>query len=56
MNFAKLNETIQIALSQLSVNKLRSALTMLGITIGVASVIVLVSPSELSIRVPVSFW
>jgi putative ABC transport system permease protein len=43
MNFAKLRETIQIALSQLSVNKLRSALTMLGITIGVASVIVLVS-------------
>ncbi|NDJ62549.1 MAG: FtsX-like permease family protein [Chloroflexi bacterium] len=36
-------ENIRVALSGLSSNKLRSALTMLGITIGVSAVIVLVS-------------
>ncbi len=36
-------ETIRIALSGLSANKLRSALTILGLMIGVGSVIVLVA-------------
>src|SRR5690606_21017312 len=36
-------ENVRVALSGLRANKLRSALTMLGITIGVAAVIVLVS-------------
>ena len=36
-------ETIRIALSGLSANKLRSALTVLGLTIGVGSVIILVA-------------
>ena len=36
-------ENVRVALSGLRTNKLRSALTMLGITIGVAAVIVLVS-------------
>jgi putative ABC transport system permease protein len=36
-------ETIRIALSGLSANKLRSALTILGLTIGVGSVIILVA-------------
>jgi putative ABC transport system permease protein len=36
-------ENIRMAFLGLSVNKLRSALTMLGITIGVAAVIVLIS-------------
>ncbi len=38
-----LTENIRIALRALSANKLRAALTMLGITIGVAAVITLVS-------------
>jgi putative ABC transport system permease protein len=40
---AGFNENVRVALSGVSANKLRSALTMLGITIGVAAVIVLVS-------------
>ena len=36
-------ETVRIALSGLAANKLRSALTILGLTIGVGSVIVLVA-------------
>ena len=36
-------ETIRIALSGLAANKLRSGLTILGLTIGVGSVIVLVA-------------
>jgi putative ABC transport system permease protein len=36
-------ETVRIALSGLSANKLRSALTVLGLTIGVGSVIILVA-------------
>ncbi|MFQ3568224.1 MAG: ABC transporter permease [Aggregatilineales bacterium] len=39
----RVRENIRVALSGLSANKLRSALTMLGITIGVSAVIVLVS-------------
>ncbi|MBV9312438.1 MAG: ABC transporter permease [Pseudonocardia sp.] len=41
-----LRETVFIALRALRSNKLRSALTMLGLVIGVASVIVLVSASQ----------
>jgi putative ABC transport system permease protein len=37
------NETIRIALAGLAANKLRSALTILGLTIGVGSVIVLIA-------------
>ncbi|HRF99021.1 MAG TPA: ABC transporter permease, partial [Aggregatilineales bacterium] len=36
-------DNIRVALSALNANKLRSFLTMVGITIGVTSVIVLVS-------------
>jgi putative ABC transport system permease protein len=38
-----LNETIRVALAGLSANKLRSGLTILGLMIGVASVIVLIA-------------
>src|SRR3954462_9866634 len=38
-----LTENIRVALGGLLLNKLRAALTMLGISIGVAAVIVLVS-------------
>ncbi|MBK8026323.1 MAG: ABC transporter permease [Chloroflexi bacterium] len=41
--FGGFGENIRVALTGLGANKLRSALTMLGITIGVAAVIVLVS-------------
>lgn len=41
--FAKLLENVRVALNGLGNNKLRSALTMLGITIGVTSVVLLVS-------------
>jgi len=37
------NETVRIALAGLAANKLRSALTILGLTIGVGSVIVLIA-------------
>ncbi|MBK7025168.1 MAG: ABC transporter permease, partial [Sulfuritalea sp.] len=40
MNFAA---TLRIALLALRINKLRSALTMLGIIIGVAAVIVMIA-------------
>ena len=40
MNFAAL---LRIALRALAVNKLRSALTMLGIVIGVGAVIVMIA-------------
>jgi putative ABC transport system permease protein len=40
---SKFLENIRVALSGLGSNKVRSALTMLGITIGVASVVLLVS-------------
>ena len=46
MSIAKLIETVNIAISQLSVNKMRTALTMLGITIGVAAVIILISVGQ----------
>ncbi len=36
-------ESLRVALGSLAMNKLRSALTMLGIIIGVAAVITLVS-------------
>ena len=36
-------ETVQVALTSLRANKLRSALTMLGIIIGVAAVIAMVA-------------
>ncbi|MBM2839318.1 MAG: multidrug transporter substrate-binding protein, partial [Deltaproteobacteria bacterium] len=39
-------ETVEVAFDALSANKLRSALTMLGVVIGVASVILLVSIGE----------
>ena len=39
-------ETLRVALSGLASNKLRSALTMIGITIGVAAVIILVSVGQ----------
>ena len=42
----KLVESLRLALSSLRLNKLRSALTMLGIVIGVAAVIALVSVGE----------
>jgi putative ABC transport system permease protein len=41
-----LSESIQIAFNALAVNKLRSTLTMLGITIGVAAVITLLSVGD----------
>ncbi len=41
--FGGFSENIRVALNGLAANKLRTALTMLGITIGVAAVIVLVS-------------
>jgi putative ABC transport system permease protein len=41
-----LRETVRIALRALRSNKLRSALTMLGLVIGVAAVIVLVSATQ----------
>jgi putative ABC transport system permease protein len=43
MKLSLLRETIRVALGGLLSNKLRSALTIIGITIGVAAVIVLVS-------------
>ncbi len=42
----KISEAIRLALRALSVNKLRSALTMLGIIIGVAAVITLLSVGQ----------
>ncbi len=42
----KLSESVRLALRGLSVNKLRSALTMLGIIIGVAAVIALLSVGQ----------
>lgn len=39
-------ETLKISLDSLMINKVRSALTMLGVTIGVAAVIMLVSLGE----------
>lgn len=39
-------ETVEVAFDALSANKLRSALTMLGVVIGVASVILLISIGE----------
>ena len=44
--FAKLKDNIRAALSALRSNKLRSGLTMLGMTIGVAAVILLVSVGQ----------
>src|SRR5512143_4138592 len=41
-----LNESLRIALRALSVNKLRSALTMLGIIIGVGAVIALMAVGQ----------
>jgi putative ABC transport system permease protein len=41
--FARIRENVRVAFAGLRANKLRSALTMLGITIGVSSVIVMVS-------------
>src|SRR5574337_385199 len=41
-----ISENIRIAFSALAVNKLRAALTMLGITIGVAAVITLLSVGD----------
>jgi putative ABC transport system permease protein len=41
--FGSIGENVRVAISGLGANKLRSALTMLGITIGVSAVIVLVS-------------
>ena len=45
----KIVGSIRIALRALQVNRMRSALTMLGIIIGVAAVIAMVGPSS-------SFW
>lgn len=39
-------ENVRVALGNLAANKLRSALTMLGVTIGVAAVIILVSVGQ----------
>ncbi len=44
--FGSFGENVRVALNGLLANKLRSALTMLGITIGVAAVIVLVSVGQ----------
>ena len=44
--FAKLRDNIRVALTGLRTNKLRSGLTMLGMTIGVAAVILLVSVGQ----------
>lgn len=41
MNFAKFNQSLKMSISSIMSNKARSALTMLGIIIGVASVIIL---------------
>lgn len=38
-----MTETVRVALAELAANKLRSGLTILGLTIGVGSVIVLVA-------------
>ncbi|MGD1070839.1 MAG: ABC transporter permease [Bryobacteraceae bacterium] len=43
MNFRKIAASVKIALRALRVNKMRSALTMLGIIIGVAAVIAMVA-------------
>jgi putative ABC transport system permease protein len=43
-----LGETVAVALIALRANKLRSALTMLGIVIGVAAVISAAAPSRRS--------
>jgi putative ABC transport system permease protein len=44
--FTKLRDNVRVAFSQLRSNKLRSGLTMLGMTIGVAAVILLVSVGQ----------
>ncbi|HLF01775.1 MAG TPA: ABC transporter permease, partial [Anaerolineales bacterium] len=41
-----IGENVRLALTALAANKLRSALTMLGITIGVAAVITLLSVGD----------
>ena len=46
MRIINLFEAVQIALSQLNANKMRAALTMLGITIGVAAVTILISVGQ----------
>src|SRR5271165_5363732 len=43
MNFRKISASVKIALRALRVNKMRSALTMLGIIIGVGAVIAMVA-------------
>ncbi len=45
-DFVKLSDLFSVSLSGLTTNKMRSALTMLGVIIGVASVIALVSVGE----------
>ena len=44
--FTKLTDNIRVAIDGLRSNKLRSSLTMLGMTIGVAAVILLVSVGQ----------
>ncbi len=44
--FTKLRDNVRVAFNQLRSNKLRSGLTMLGMTIGVAAVILLVSVGQ----------
>ena len=54
MNFAA---TLRIALLALRINKLRSALTMLGIIIGVAAVIVMIAVGNgAAASAPTSSW
>ncbi len=46
----KLSDLFSMSLRGLTTNKMRSALTMLGVIIGVASVIALVSVGEGSVK------